>query len=62
MSDDIEFCIAGISQCKLRHNQLAIVNNLSMLISGRGDDHLIHGFTSPEIIELIDELAIIWDY
>ena len=62
MSDDIEFSIARINQCDLSDHQLAIVNNLSMLISVRGDDHLIHGFTSREITELIDELAMIWDY
>ena len=38
--------------------QLAIVNNLSLLISVRGGDHLLLGFTSYEITELINELAI----
>ena len=33
MSDDFELCIARISQCELSDHQLAIVNNLSLLIS-----------------------------
>ena len=62
MSDDIELCIAKINQCKLCDHQLAIVNNLSMLITVREGDHLLHGFISYEITELIDELEIILDY
>ena len=58
MSDDFELCIARISQCELSDHQLAIVNNLSLLISVRTDDHLLLGFTSYEITELIDELVI----
>ena len=60
MSDDFELCIARISQCDLSDHQLAIVNacNLSLLISVREGDHLLLGFTSYEIAELIDELAI----
>ena len=57
MSNDFEHCIARISQCKLSEHQLAIVNNLSLLISVRGSDHLLHAFTSSENTELIDELA-----
>ena len=52
MSDDFELCIARISQCELCDHQLAIVDNLSLLISVRG------GFTSYEITELIDDLAV----
>ena len=48
MSDDIELCIARISKCELCDHQLAIVNNLSLLISVRGGDHLLLGFTSSE--------------
>ena len=58
MSDDIELCIARIRQCELSDHQLVIVNNLSLLISVREGDHLLLGFTSSEITELIDELAI----
>ena len=58
MSDDFELCIARISHCELSNHQLAIVNNLSLLIFARGGDHLLLGFTSYEITELIDELAI----
>ena len=58
MSDDFELCIARISQCDLSDHQMAIVNNLSLLISIREGDHLLLGFTSYEIAELIDELAI----
>ena len=58
MSDDFELCIARISQCELSDHQLAIVNNLSLLISVREGDHLLLGFTSYEIAELINELAI----
>ena len=58
MSDDLELCIVRISQCQLSYHQLAIVNNLSLLISLSGGDHLLLGFTSSEITELIDELAI----
>ena len=59
MSDDFELCIARISQCELSDHQLAIVNNLSnLLISVRGGDHLLLGFTPYEITELIDELTI----
>ena len=58
MSDDFELCIARISQCDLSDHQLAIVNNLSLLISVREGDHLLVGFTSYEIAELIIELAI----
>ena len=57
MSDDFELCIARISQCELSDHQLAIVNNLSLLISVREGDHLLLGFTSYEIAELINELA-----
>ena len=56
MSDDFELCIARISQCELSDHQLAIVNNLSLLISVRGGDHLLLGLTSYEITELINEL------
>ena len=59
MPDDFELCIAKISQCKLSDHQLAIVNNLSLLISVRGGDHLLLGFTSSEITELIDEMAYV---
>ena len=45
MSDDIELCIARISQCELSDHQLAIVNNLSLSISVREGDHLLLGFT-----------------
>ena len=55
MSDDFELCIARISQCEPSDHQLAIVNNLSLLISVRGGDHVLLGFTSYEITELIDE-------
>ena len=48
-----------ISECELCDHQLVIVNKLSLLISVRGGDHLLLGFTSSEITELIDELAII---
>ena len=58
MSDDFELCIARISQCELSDHQLAIVNNLSLLISVCKGDHLLLGFTSYEIAELINELAI----
>ena len=58
MSADFELCIARISQCELIDHQLAIVNNLSLLISVREGDHLLLGFTSYEITELIDQLAI----
>ena len=58
MSDDFELCIARINQCELSDHQLAIVNNLSLLISVREGDHLLLGFTSYEIAELINELAI----
>ena len=58
MSDDFELCIARISQCELSDHQLAIVNNLSLLISVRGGELLLPGFTSYEITELIDELAV----
>ena len=51
-------CIARINQCELRDHQLAIVNNVSLLISVRECDHLLLGFTSYEIAELINELAI----
>ena len=37
MSDDFELCIARISQCELSDHQVAIVNNLSFLISVRED-------------------------
>ena len=57
MSDDFELCIARISQCELSDHQLAIVNNLSLLISVHEGDHLLLGFTSYEIAELINELA-----
>ena len=40
MSDDIERCIAGISQCDLSDHQLVVVNNLSLLTSLHGGDHL----------------------
>ena len=46
MSDDFELCIARISQCELSDHQLAIVSNLSLLISVREGDHLLLGFTS----------------
>ena len=61
MSDNIKLCIARINQCELSDHHLTIVNNLStsMLITVRGDDHLLHGFTSSKITELIDELEII---
>ena len=58
MSDDFELCIARISQCELSDHQLVIMNNLSWLISVREGDHLLLGFTSYEIAELINELAI----
>ena len=59
MSDDNVLCIARISQCELSDHQLAIVNNLSLIISVREGYPLLYGFTSSEITELIDELAII---
>ena len=59
MSDDVVLCIARISQCELSDHQLAIVNKLSLLISVREGDHLLLGFTSYEIAELIDELVIL---
>ena len=58
MSDDFELCIARISQCDLSDHQLSIVNNLSLFTSVPEGDHLLLGFTSYEIAELIDELAI----
>ena len=58
MSDDFELCIVRISQCELSNHQLAIVNKLSLLISVRGGDHLLLGFTSYEIAKLINEQAI----
>ena len=51
-------CIARVSQCKLNDHQLAIVNNLSLLISVSGGDHSLLGFTSYEITEIINELSI----
>ena len=62
MTDDFELCIARISQCDLSDHQLAIVNNLSLLISVREGDHLLLGFTSYEIDELINELATMWKH
>ena len=59
MSDDFVLCIARISRCELSDHQLAIVNKLSLLISVREGDHLLLGFTSYEIAELIDELVIL---
>ena len=55
-----KLCIARISQCELSDHQLAIVNNLSLLISVhvREGDLLLLVFTSYEIAELINELAI----
>ena len=58
MSDDFELCIARTSQCELIDHQLAIVNNLSLLISVRGGDLLLPSFISYEITESIDELAV----
>ena len=58
MTDDFELCIARMSQCELSDHQLANVSNLSLLISVREGDHLLLGFTSYEITELINELAI----
>ena len=57
MSDDIELCTARTSQCDLSGHQFVIVNNLSLLISVLRGDHLLLGFTSSEITELVDELA-----
>ena len=48
----------SLSQCAVSDHQLATVNNLSLLISVRGCDHSLFGFTSYEITELIDELAV----
>ena len=46
MSDDIELCIAIISQCEINDNQLVTLNikyrTLSVLIPVRGGDHLLH--------------------
>ena len=53
MSDDFELCIARISD-----HQVAIVNNLCLLIFVREGDYLLLGFTSYEIVELINELEI----
>ena len=50
MFEDFKLCIARISQCELSDHQLAIVNNLSLLISVRGGDYLLLGFTSYEIV------------
>ena len=58
MSDVFDFCIARIGQCELSDRQLAIVNNLSLLISVRGGDHLLLGFTSYEITELIVNILL----
>ena len=58
MSIDFELCIARISQCDLSDHQLAIVNNLSLLISVREGNHLLLSFTSNKIAELINKLAI----
>ena len=58
MSDNFELCLARISQCELSDHQSAIVNNLSLLISVHGGDHSLLGFSSYEITELIDELAV----
>ena len=58
MSDDIKLYIARTRECELSNHHLAIVNKLSLLISVRVGDHLLLGFRSPEITELIDELAI----
>ena len=58
MSDDFEHRIARINHCELSDHQLVIVNNLSLLISVRKGDHLLLGFTSYKIAELIDELAV----
>ena len=58
LSDDFELCIARLSQCELSDHQLAIVNNLRLLISVHGDDHSLLGITSYGITQLIDELAV----
>ena len=46
MSDDIELCIAIISQCEINDHQLVTLNikyrTLSVLIPVRGGDHLLH--------------------
>ena len=52
MSDDFELGIARINQCELSDHQLAIVNNLSLLISVRGGDYSLIGFTSYELSSL----------
>ena len=46
MSDDFELCIARINQCELSDHQLAIVSNLSLLISVR-EDLVSHHMKSP---------------
>ena len=38
ISDDTELCVARVSQCEFNDHQLAVVNNLSLLISVRGGD------------------------
>ena len=53
---------ARISNCKLTDNQIAIVNNLRLLISVRDADHFLHSFALSELNDSICESCEILSY
>ena len=42
----------------MNDDQTAIVNNLKALISVKGGSHVINGFTTNEINDLVDQLSV----
>ena len=58
MDSNINSSISRLSICSMNDNQTAIVNNLKILISVKGGSHVINGFTTNEINDLVDQLSV----
>ena len=58
MDSNINSSISRLSICSMNDNQTAIVNNLKTLISVKGGSHVINGFTTNEINDLVDQLSV----
>ena len=62
MDSNINSSISRLSICSMnvsfKQHQTAIVNNLKTLISVKGGSHVINGFTTNEINDLVDQLSV----
>ena len=58
MDSNINSSISRLTVSSVNYTQIAIVNNLKTRISVKGGSHIINGFTTNKVNDLVNELTV----